>query len=168
MTAIKIEIPTTNTSKAEEIAILEKLTDSFQGTQSFLADLFTPELMKFFRTEVEKDFVPNIMEHYASDTAVAIAQATEAHRQFGKELDVEIKLRVNAELELGKAREELDRVTKSADFYAFQTESIRETANEAIDLASARKDEMEAMNEQIEKLQQRVIELKARIYDLTN
>lgn len=71
MTRIQITIPDHETSKQEEIELLEKLTENLGGSQSYLSNLFTPALFEWAGEMILEDFAPDIYKNY-----------TEAHEKL--------------------------------------------------------------------------------------
>lgn len=168
MTAISINLPDSNTSRDEEIAILEKLVSKIAPTSSYLSSLFSRDLLQWASWQIRNDFPANIMDAYQTvsrQKEEVISQASNdlsrkdriikdlEHRVFDAEANLS-----NAQIELGDHRSTLRDMSIAHNELMELVETLKRQLAEAED--EHRLD--------IDRLELQVVHLKARIYDLQN
>jgi chromosome segregation ATPase len=165
--SIRITLPDFSSSKAEEIALITKITEAFQDTEnhisaSYLAGLFTPAFREWVADKILEDAIPDIHE------ALILSQrdATEWEKQMKEEVtrhswdvaELRTELKKKEELYQGALHALAE---KREDYAQLQSRNvIRNT--EVIEYS----DKFLAKDKEAEDLKHEIVELKAKLYDL--
>lgn len=157
---VTIETPTginSQTGKSEEIEILSRITNRFRGTQSYLASLFTNNLLDYFSDAVKDDFCPDVMADYRAEMENRRKYESElSSARISNELlnkDIE-KLRDQARCELEYRNKKIDEHQKVIDDLRMR---LAEKSND-----------VQCANQEVGRLAEQVRDLKVKLFDLMN
>lgn len=150
MTEKRITIKTDDPSKAEEMAVMDKLYEIFRGTNTYLSGLFTEEFVAWVQGQIRKDFPPDaygfgIAPQFNEEYENRIRDLTIENEEMAKRLEHQknaIKI-LDSDVALLKKELQFSEVDKYA--------------------AVEKKDEARA---KAKALEAEVVQLKAKLYDL--
>lgn len=155
MSEIRITVPTTSTTKQEEIETIEKLQKSFAGTGSYLASLFSEKMVAWVAEQIRNDFIPDLYGAFMF-TEEEAGRVGEAARSELRQAEAEIK-RLTSELSM--AQESRDRQATMKEQY----KGLYETTSQQLVEMNGERNQAVA---DLEAANQKIIELKARLFDL--
>jgi len=157
---VTIEAPSginSQTGKSEEIEILNRITNRFKGTQTYLSMLFTENVVEWFNNKVHDDFSTDLFMEYQA----------------------EIETNRNLSVEISKSQSSLEFQTKRMEELAVAYQNELETRDRTIGenkaymaevreaLSQSRRDWMQVDSEK-NKLTAEVTKLKVMLFDLQN
>ena len=150
MTEKRITIKTDDPSKAEEMAVMDKLYEIFRGTNTYLSGLFTEEFVAWVQGQIRNDFPPDaygfgIAPQFNEEYENRIRDLTIENEEMAKRLEHQknaIKI-LDSDVALLKKELQFSEVDKYA--------------------AVEKKDEARA---KAKALEAEVVQLKAKLYDL--
>ena len=156
MTEIRLKVEN-DMAKAEEIAILEKLSNVFSGTGNYLTSLFTTDFVGWATNMIKNDFPVNVMEYindHEKDKIIGDLQ------NIARTLELEMdKIKID-KLDLVKENEKLrDRISECYTEISRLGRDYEKEHNRMVD------EVMQAQEEGNRHLSE-VIKLKSKIYDL--
>ena len=157
---VTIEAPcgiNSQTGKSEEIEILNRITNRFRGTQTYLDSLFTTDLLDYFSGKVKDDFCPDIMAEYVAEqetNRTLAAELAAAKTQIECRDNDYNRLKELAKDELSGKNNMIDRLTSTV------SDLQRRYAEQGSDKFAAARDR-DALAEQVR-------DLKVMLFDLQN
>ena len=148
----RITIKTDDPSKAEEMAVMDKLYEIFQGTNTYLSGLFTEEFVAWVQGQIRNDFPPDAY-------GFGIAP------QFKKEEECENRIRdftIENE-DMAKRLEHQKNAIKILDSDVALLKKELQFSEVDKYAAVEKKDEARA---KVKALEAEVVQLKVKLYDL--
>jgi len=165
---IEVEVCVTegHLNKTLEIEILQNMSDAFKDTDTYLASLFTQELVNWATEQIRNDFPPDIFDFFRREEAAAHAQRQDANEaltnekmnvdDLGKEVDRLKKEVKEAEQALDEAKEETAAYAQEHMQDNIQSQkAYEELATESTKLCQS-----------LDTRDKEVLRLKAEVYDL--
>lgn len=168
MTRIHINIPDSQTGKAEEIAILQKLVDNFAGTQSYLASLFTVDLFNWASEQIRCDFPPNIAAHWRADSK-ELTKANDDLKICVRELEDQIKTLSNEledhQLAIEAQKAQVIELSKECEDHRSTIFDLREQRTKSIDKWQGAETGRHLLQRRLDHAYLKIQTLKARLFD---
>jgi hypothetical protein len=157
---VTIEAPSginSQTGKSEEIEILNRITNRFKGTQTYLSMLFTENLVEWFNGKVRDDFSADLFMEYQAEM--------ENNRNLSADLQT---ARTSINL-LNKDKEDLKILAKAEIDKRDKTIGLKEDYIHELSeaLADVRREHREVIQERMS-LSAEVTKLKVMLFDLQN
>lgn len=154
--SIKLPENSSELGKADEIAIIAKLADTFDHN-TYIGGLLTPDLVNWFNEMVKNDFSPDVYANYRETEERAdrlASQKNEIAKYLENEKLTSENLKVSRDNAVERGQTEYNRA-ENAEARVWSLE--REIA-----------DNQRAADEKIAALEARIAALKVEVYDLTH
>ena len=154
---MRIDIKDHDLSKAEEIAIIEKLHEFFKGSDTYLKSLFSDDFLGWVSQQIKNDFPPDLYDW-------GFGAANKAQAEIEK-LKAQLSLCQSLNKELLRQNESLAENAKiKCDIAEKAHERMSQLHKDKVDLEMIINKKADA----IDALEMDVIALKAKLYDLMN
>jgi hypothetical protein len=160
--------PTTQSSKADEIAYLKKLVDQSQRSgDTYLKSLLTPQLLEWFETQIRSDLPPDAIGQLLYDRSEDAQKVVELSRQLIDQTDLSHE--AENEMKYQIMRLEVDikrRAYKIAELIEYNERTFRMYIQQNNDNWSLKKDAEEARTARVV-AEAEADRLKIKMFDQT-
>lgn len=159
-------------TKAQEVALFDKIVDQFKGSGTYLEMLFTEALREFVVSQIANDFSPSVDEYMDTDgdeVAAAVADARHWQEMYEKELkNHQATVEVMAEVE-SKAKAQIDGLMSRIDTvehdHIATVVDLREQLDVSRTASQIWEDDYKRAAEARDRARQELVDLKAQMFD---
>jgi hypothetical protein len=160
-----IERPDHTTTKDAEIALIDKLFEVFNGTQSYLDTFFSSDLCVWLKSQIQSDFSTDLYQDFLSlGEEMANSEKTYEARIAGQDKAVALWKSQQDQLvrDLNAAREDALRLATADNQKRLEIQRLQqECDNKDADYQQLKRSSLE----EIYTLEDKIVHLKAQLWD---